>query len=138
MINDVALAGHTLLMSGGSRGIGLAIAIQAAREGANVALIAKTDLPDPRLPGTIHSAAEAIEAAGAQVLPIVGDIRDWDTVDRAVAQTVGRFGSLDIVVNNASAIDLHGIGQLTPKRRAPASLLMCRWSVLPGVSGGAV
>lgn len=116
MTTTGALAGKTILMSGGSRGIGLAIAVRAAREGANVAFVAKTDVPDPRLPGTIHSAAAEIEAAGGQVLPIVGDIRDWDTVEIAVARTVDRFGSLDIVVNNASAIDLHGVGELAPKR----------------------
>lgn len=103
-------------MSGGSRGIGLAIAVRVASAGANVAFIAKTSAPDPRLPGTIHTAAAAIEAAGGEVLAIRGDIRDADTVERAVADTVDRFGSLDVVVNNASAIDLHGVGELTPKR----------------------
>lgn len=116
MQRDSSLAGKTMLMSGGSRGIGLAIAVRAARAGANVAFIAKTDAPHPRLPGTIHTAAAAIEAAGAQALPILGDIRDLDTVNRAVDLTVDRFGSLDIVVNNASAIDLHGLGELAPKR----------------------
>lgn len=110
------LAGKTLIMSGGSRGIGLAIAERVARDGANVALIAKTDSPDPRLPGTIHTAAQAVEAAGGQVLPIVGDIRDEDGVARAVARTVEQFGGIDIVVNNASAINLTNIGDLPAKR----------------------
>ncbi|MGW1563025.1 SDR family oxidoreductase [Streptomyces sp. NPDC002144] len=111
-----SLAGRTLLMSGGSRGIGLAIAVRAARDGANIAFIAKTAAPDPRLPGTVHTAAAEIEAAGGQVLPIVGDIRDDDVIAGAVARTVDRFGGIDIVVNNASAIALTGIGELPLKR----------------------
>ncbi|MGW5715180.1 SDR family oxidoreductase [Amycolatopsis sp. NPDC003865] len=110
------LSGRTILMSGGSRGIGLAIAVRAARDGANVAFIAKTDKPDPRLPGTIHTAAAEIEAAGGQALPVVGDIRSEDGVAEAVARTVDRFGGIDIVVNNASAIALAGFGELAPKR----------------------
>jgi citronellol/citronellal dehydrogenase len=110
------LAGKTLIMSGGSRGIGLAIAVRAARAGANVALIAKTDQPDPRLPGTIHTAAEEIEAAGGSALPIVGDVREEESVAAAVAATVERFGGIDIVVNNASAINLGNIGDLPVKR----------------------
>ncbi|MPY55677.1 SDR family oxidoreductase [Streptomyces spongiae] len=109
-------AGRTLLMSGGSRGIGLAIAVRAARDGANVAFIAKTDAPDPRLPGTVHTAAAEIEAAGGKALPIVGDIRDDDTVFDAVARTAARFGGIDTVVNNASAIALSGVGELPLKR----------------------
>ncbi|MGW8815611.1 SDR family oxidoreductase [Gordonia terrae] len=116
MSNEHALSGRTLLMSGGSRGIGLAIAVRAAREGANVAFIAKTDDPDPRLPGTVHTAAAEIEAAGGQVLPIVGDIRDAAAVEDAVTKTVDRFGSVDIVVNNASALNLSGFGDLSVKR----------------------
>ncbi|RBM11605.1 short chain dehydrogenase [Prauserella sp. PE36] len=115
MSEQYPLAGRTILMSGGSRGIGLAIAVRAAREGANIAFIAKTDEPDPRLPGTIHTAAADIETAGGEALPIVGDIRDDDGVARAVEQTVAHFGGIDIVVNNASAINLTGIGQLSPK-----------------------
>src|SRR5919198_964211 len=91
-----SLAGTTMIMSGGSRGIGLAIAVRAARDGANIALIAKTDQPDPRLPGTIHTAAAEIEAAGGTALPIVGDVRDEASVEAAVAQTVERFGGIDI------------------------------------------
>jgi citronellol/citronellal dehydrogenase len=111
-----SLAGRTILMSGGSRGIGLAIAVRAARDGANVALVAKTDTPDPRLPGTIHTAAEAIQEAGGTALPIVGDVRDENSVADAVAQTVERFGGIDIVVNNASAITLQNVGDLPLKR----------------------
>jgi citronellol/citronellal dehydrogenase len=105
-----------MLMSGGSRGIGLAIAVRAARAGANVALLAKTDKPDPRLPGTIHTAAEEIEAAGGAALPIVGDVREEESVAAAVTTTVERFGGIDIVVNNASAINLTRIGDLPVKR----------------------
>jgi citronellol/citronellal dehydrogenase len=110
------LSGRTIIMSGGSRGIGLAIAVRAAADGANVTLIAKTDRPDPRLPGTIHTAAAEIEQAGGKVLPFVGDIRDDDRVAEAVAATVERFGGIDAVVNNASAINLSPIGELPAKR----------------------
>lgn len=110
------LSGRTIIMSGGSRGIGLAIALRAARDGANIAFIAKTDTPDPRLPGTIHTAAADIVAAGGRALPILGDIRNDETVARAVAQTVEQFGGIDIVVNNASAITLQNIGELPAKR----------------------
>jgi citronellol/citronellal dehydrogenase len=111
-----SLSGRTILMSGGSRGIGLAIAVRAARDGARVALIAKTSEPHPKLPGTIYTAAEEIEAAGGEALPIVGDIRDAEAVEAAVAQTVGRFGGIDIVVNNASAINLAPMRDLPVKR----------------------
>jgi citronellol/citronellal dehydrogenase len=111
-----SLAGKTIVVSGGSRGIGLAIAVRAAADGANITLIAKTDKPDPRLPGTIHTAAEEIEKAGGTVLPIVGDIRDDEQVEAAVAATVARFGGIDVVLNNASAINLSSIGQLPAKR----------------------
>ncbi len=110
------LSGKTILMSGGSRGIGLAIALKAAADGANVALIAKTDKPDPRLQGTIHTAAAEIEAAGGQALPIVGDVRDDATIERAVAETVERFHGIDVVVNNASVLNLSGTSALDPKR----------------------
>ena len=105
-----------MFMSGGSRGIGLAIARRAARDGAKVALIAKTAEPHPKLPGTIYTAAEEIEAAGGEALPIVGDIRDEETVAGAVAQTVERFGGIDLVVNNASAINLAPMRELPVKR----------------------
>ena len=104
------------MISGGSRGIGLAIALRAARDGANVALIAKTDEPHPKLEGTIHTAAAEIEAAGGAALPILGDIRDEGRVAEAVAETVERFGGIDICVNNASAINLVGTEQLEMKR----------------------
>jgi citronellol/citronellal dehydrogenase len=111
-----SLAGKTLLISGGSRGIGLAIALRAARDGANIALLAKTSEPDPKLPGTIYTAAAEIEAAGGQALPIVGDVRHDDTVYGAVERTVATFRGIDIVVNNASAIDRSGTDTLPMKR----------------------
>ncbi|GGN95292.1 SDR family oxidoreductase [Nocardia rhizosphaerihabitans] len=110
------LAGRTMIMSGGSRGIGLAIAVAAARQGANIALLAKTDVPDPRLPGTIHTAAAEIEEAGGQALAVVGDVRDEASVANAVAQTVERFGGIDYCVNNASAIALAPTEELPIKR----------------------
>jgi citronellol/citronellal dehydrogenase len=116
MAKGATLAGQTLVFSGGSRGIGLAIALRAARDGANVVLIAKTDEPHPRLEGTIHTAAAAIEQAGGAALPVVGDIRDDAVVEKAVDSAVERFGRIDIVVNNASAIDLSGTVDLTMKR----------------------
>ncbi len=103
-------------MSGGSRGIGLAIALRAARDGANVALLAKTAEPHPRLEGTVFTAAEAIEAAGGRALAIVGDVRDDDMVASAVARTAERFGAIDIVVNNASAIDVTPSSAIAMKR----------------------
>src|SRR3954447_14633189 len=112
----MSLQGRVMFMSGGSRGIGLAIALRAARDGANVALIAKTAEPHPKLPGTVYTAAEEIEAAGGKALPIVGDIRDEAQVERAVAQAVERFGGIDICVNNASAINLSGTEALEVKR----------------------
>ena len=102
----MSLKGKTLFITGASRGIGLAIALRAARDGANVAIAAKTDTPHPKLPGTIHSAAEAIEKAGGKALPLVVDLREEAHVHGALEQTVARFGGLDIVVNNASAISL--------------------------------
>jgi len=115
-MRSVTLAGKTIIMSGGSRGIGLAIAVRAAQDGANVAIVAKTGEPDPRLPGTIHTAAEEIEKAGGRALPILGDVRDENSVAVAVQQTVDTFGGIDIVVNNASAINLSNIGDLPVKR----------------------
>lgn len=112
----MSLAGKTIIMSGGSRGIGEAIAIRAARDGANVALLAKTTHPHPKLPGTIYTAAEAIEAAGGKALPLVGDIRDDAFVEAAVAQTAEVFGGIDIVVNNASAIDLSKTDSVSMKK----------------------
>jgi citronellol/citronellal dehydrogenase len=111
-----SLAGKTMFMSGGSRGIGLAIALRAAQDGANVALIAKTAEPHPKLEGTIYTAAEEIEQAGGKALPIVGDIRDDDQVTSAVAQAAEWFGGIDVCVNNASAINLAGTEALELKR----------------------
>ena len=102
-------------MSGGSRGIGLAIALRAAADGANIAIMAKTAEPHPKLEGTVYTAAEQLEAAGAKALPIIGDVRNDDDVARAVAETVERFGGIDIVINNASAIDLRNTDQVTMK-----------------------
>jgi citronellol/citronellal dehydrogenase len=112
----MTLKDKTLFISGGSRGIGLEIALRAARDGANVALIAKTGEPHPRLPGTVFTAAEEIEAAGGRALPIVGDIRDEARVAEAVDAAVERFGGIDVCVNNASAIDLSGTEALQMKR----------------------
>src|SRR5437764_2974431 len=100
----MSLKGKTLFMTGGSRGIGLAIALRAARDGANVAIAAKTAEPHKHLPGTIYTAAEEIEAAGGHALPLIVDVRDEASVLDAVEQTAERFGGVDICVNNASAI----------------------------------
>jgi citronellol/citronellal dehydrogenase len=105
-----------MFISGASRGIGLAIAKRAAADGANVALIAKTAEPHPKLSGTVYTAAAEIEDAGGQALPIVGDIRDGDSVTKAVAATVERFGGIDMCVNNASAINLGSILEVPLKR----------------------
>ena len=113
MIN---LENKTLFVSGASRGIGLAIAKRAAKDGANVILAAKTAEPHPKLPGTIYTAADEIEAEGGQALPIICDIRDEDRVKEAVDQGVERFGGIDICVNNASAIQLTGTLQTDMKR----------------------
>ena len=112
----MTLAGKTMFISGASRGIGLAIAKKAAADGANIALIAKTAEPHPKLEGTVYTAAEAIDAAGGTALPIVGDIRDEGSVTDAVAAAVAKFGGIDAVVNNASAIDLRGTEALDLKR----------------------
>ncbi len=100
------LAGRTVLMSGGSRGIGLAIALRAAADGANVVMLAKTGEPHPKLEGTVHTAAAAVEQAGGKALAVVGDVRDEADVRRAVDAAVERFGGIDVVLNNASALDL--------------------------------
>jgi citronellol/citronellal dehydrogenase len=100
------LANKTLFITGASRGIGLAIALRAARDGARIAIAAKTGEPHPRLEGTIHTAAAAIEAAGGAALPLLVDVRDEAAVDAAIARTAARFGGIDILVNNASAISL--------------------------------
>lgn len=110
------LHNRTILMSGGSRGIGLAIALRAAADGANIVLLAKTDTPHPALEGTIHTAAEEIRAAGGRALPIVGDVRNDADIERAVTSAVAEFGGIDIVLNNASVISLAGSLELSPKR----------------------
>jgi citronellol/citronellal dehydrogenase len=112
----MSLRGKTLFITGASRGIGLAIGLRAARDGANVAIIAKTDAPNPKLPGTIHTAAAEIEAAGGKALAIQCDVRLEEQVAAAVAKTVETFGGIDICVNNASAINLTGTEQLDMKR----------------------
>jgi citronellol/citronellal dehydrogenase len=112
----MSLEGKTLFITGASRGIGLAIALRAARDGANVAVAAKTAEPHKHLPGTIYSAAEQIEKAGGRALPLIVDVRDEASVQGAVQQTVERFGGIDICVNNASAIQLTGTLQTEMKR----------------------
>jgi len=111
-----SLKGKTLFITGGSRGIGLAIALRAAADGAHVVIAAKTVEPNPRLPGTIFTAAREIEAAGGQCLPVQCDIRDEGQIAKAVAAAVERFGGIDILVNNASAISLTGTLE-TPMKR---------------------
>ncbi|EFV90529.1 dehydrogenase of unknown specificity, short-chain alcohol dehydrogenase like protein [Dietzia cinnamea P4] len=124
------LAGRTLLMSGGSRGIGLAIALRAARDGANIAMLAKTDTPHPKLEGTVHTAAAQIEEAGGKALAVVGDVRSEDSVQEAVDKTVEAFGGIDIVVNNASAIDLSPTPDLAMKKYDLMQDINCRGSLL--------
>ena len=110
------LADRTLLVSGGSRGIGLAIALGAARQGANVVLLAKTAEPHPKLPGTVHTAVADVEAVGAKAVAVVGDVRKEEDVARAVDAAVQAFGGIDIVVNNASAIATEATEELSAKK----------------------
>ncbi|WP_233839836.1 NAD(P)-dependent oxidoreductase [Dyella sp. 2HG41-7] len=110
------LAGKTLFITGASRGIGLAIALRAARDGANIVIAAKSGVPNPKLPGTIHTAAAEVEAAGGKALALKVDIREEAEVHAAVAQAAERFGGIDIVINNASAIWLAGT-EATPMKR---------------------
>ena len=112
----MTLKGKTLFITGASRGIGLAIALRAAQDGANIVIAAKTEVPNPKLPGTIFTAAAEIEAAGGQALPCVVDVRDEASVEAAVAKAAARFGRIDILVNNASAISLTGT-LATPMKR---------------------
>ncbi|MEO1312106.1 MAG: NAD(P)-dependent oxidoreductase, partial [Pseudomonadota bacterium] len=111
-----SLSGKTLFITGASRGIGLEIAKRAARDGANIVVAAKTAEPHPKLPGTIYSAAEEIEAAGGKALPLIVDIRSEELVFEAVAKTVAHFGGIDVCINNASAINLTGTEDLEMKR----------------------
>lgn len=111
-----ALRGRTIVMSGGSRGIGLAILVAAARHGANAVLLAKTDQPHPRLPGTVHTAVAEIEAAGGRAVAVVGDVRDEADVKRAAEAAAAAFGGIDICINNASAIDKGGTEDLPLKK----------------------
>ena len=133
----MSLKGKTLFISGGSRGIGLAIALRAARDGANVAIAAKTTEPNPKLPGTIYTAAEEIEKAGGKALPLQVDIRDELQVVEAARQTAEKFGGIDILVNNASAINLTPT-EATPIKRFDLMFgvnvrgtFLCTQSVLP-------
>ncbi len=112
----MSLKGKTLFVTGASRGIGLAIALRAARDGANVAIAAKTDAPHPKLSGTIHTAAKEIEAAGGKALPLVVDVRSDDAVKDAIDKTAAAFGGIDIVVNNASAIQVTPVAQTDMRR----------------------
>ena len=116
MIAPAGLAGRTLFITGASRGIGLAIALRAARGGANIAIAAKTESPHPKLAGTIYTAAEQIEAAGGRALPVACDVREEAQVKGAIDKCVERFGGLDIVVNNASAISLTPVADTDMRR----------------------
>lgn len=108
MLNTGKLAGKTIFISGASRGIGKAIALKAAKDGANIVIAAKTAQPHAKLPGTIYTSAKEVEEAGGQCLPCIVDIRDEKAVKDAVEKTVEKFGAIDILVNNASAISLTG------------------------------
>src|SRR3546814_20708708 len=132
------LNGQTLFITGASRGIGLAIALRAARDGANVAIAAKSDVPNPKLPGTIHTAVQAVDEAGGRGLALKCDIREEDQVRAAVAATVDAFGGIDILVNNASAIWLRGVLDTPLKRfalmqpvNAPGSFLCAQACLHP-------
>jgi len=128
----MSLKGKTLFITGASRGIGLAIAVRAARDGANVAVAAKSDKPHPKLEGTVHTAAEAIEKAGGKALPLVCDIRFEEQVVAAVERTVATFGGIDICVNNASAIQLTGTLQTDMKRYDLMNGINARGTYLTG------
>jgi citronellol/citronellal dehydrogenase len=132
----MSLAGKTLFITGASRGIGLAIALRAARDGANIAIAAKTAEPHPRLDGTIYTAAEDIERAGGKALPLVVDVRDEAMVMDALAKTAEKFGGIDIVVNNASAIQLTPVVDTDMRRfdlmhqiNARGSFVVAKWAI---------
>jgi citronellol/citronellal dehydrogenase len=132
----VSLAGKTLFVTGASRGIGLAMALRAARDGANIAIAAKTEKPHPRLPGTIYTAADEIERAGGKALPLALDVRDESMVKAALAQTMDRFGGIDIVINNASAIALTPVRDTDMKRfdlmhqiNARGTFVVSKWAI---------
>src|SRR5436853_2703318 len=112
----MSLKGKTLFITGASRGIGLAIALHAARDGANIAVAAKTETPHPKLPGTIHTAAAEIDAAGGRALALAVDVRDEAAVRHAIDRTASHFGGIDIVVNNASAITLTRVADTEMRR----------------------
>jgi citronellol/citronellal dehydrogenase len=132
----MSLAGKTLFITGASRGIGLAIALRAARDGANIAIAAKTTEPHPKLAGTIYTAAEEIERAGGNALPLVVDVREEAMVKDALDQTATRFGGIDIVVNNASAISLTSVANTDMKRfdlmqqiNARGTFVVSKWAI---------
>jgi citronellol/citronellal dehydrogenase len=132
----MSLAGKTLFITGASRGIGLAIALRAARDGANIAIAAKTTEPNPKLEGTIYTAAEQIERAGGKALPLVVDVREEAMVKDALAKTAAQFGGIDIVVNNASAIQLRSTSQITMSRfdlmhqiNARGTFMVSKWAI---------
>ena len=132
----MTLAGKTLFITGASRGIGLAIALRAARDGANIAIAAKTAAPHPKLAGTIYTAAEEIERAGGKALPLVVDVRDEALVRDAIARTAQAFGGIDIVVNNASAIQLTPVVDTDMKRfdlmhqiNARGTFMVSKWAI---------
>jgi citronellol/citronellal dehydrogenase len=124
------LTGRTVVISGGSRGIGLAIGIAAAQQGANVVLLAKTDTPHPRLRGTVHTAAADVEAAGGKALAVVGDVRREEDVQRVVDAAVQRFGGIDVCVNNASAIAVEPTAVLSAKKYDLMQEINCRGTFL--------
>ena len=132
----MSLSGKTLFITGASRGIGLAIALRAARDGANIAIAAKTAAPHPKLAGTIYTAAEEIERAGGKALPLAVDVRDEAAVKAAIDQTAARFGGIDIVVNNASAIQLANTASIDMKRfdlmhqiNARGTFVVSKWAI---------
>jgi citronellol/citronellal dehydrogenase len=132
----MSLAGKTLFITGASRGIGLATGLRAARDGANIAIAAKTAQPHPKLSGTIFTAAEDIERAGGNALPLVVDVRDEALVKDALEQTAQKFGGVDIVVNNASAISLTSVADIDMKRfdlmhqiNARGTFMVSKWAL---------